>query len=112
MLPKSLDAVKPAFAFAGQIYLSRLSRGHRRALTANMQGFRIRAPEGRGPLATLHQRSFRRICETKHVRLIKVNHIRHIVASLLKALGVLARALETVGKVTVLQHSRRGQART
>ena len=35
-------------------------------------------------------RSFRRICETKHVRLIKLHHIRHTVASLLKALGVPA----------------------
>ena len=28
-------------------------------------------------------RSFRRICETKHIRLIKVHHIRHTAASLL-----------------------------
>jgi integrase len=46
-------------------------------------------------------RSFRRICETKHVRLIKVHHIRHTVASLLKALGVPARDAQVI-----LGHSR------
>jgi integrase len=46
-------------------------------------------------------RSFRRICETKHVRLIKVHHIRHTMASLLKALGVPARDAQVI-----LGHSR------
>lgn len=46
-------------------------------------------------------RSFRRICETKHVRLIKLHHIRHTVASLLKALGVPARDAQVI-----LGHSR------
>lgn len=46
-------------------------------------------------------RSFRRICETKHVRPIKVHHIRHTVASLLKALGVPARDAQVI-----LGHSR------
>ena len=51
-------------------------------------------------------RSFRRICETKHVRLIKLHHIRHTVASLLKALGVPARDAQAI-----LGHSRRPHAR-
>jgi len=46
-------------------------------------------------------RSFRRICATKDVRLIKVHHIRHTVASLLKALGVPARDAQVI-----LGHSR------
>jgi integrase len=46
-------------------------------------------------------RSFRRICEANHVRLIKVHHIRHTVASLLKALGVPARDAQVI-----LGHSR------
>jgi integrase len=46
-------------------------------------------------------RSFRRICEANNVRLIKVHHIRHTVASLLKALGVPARDAQVI-----LGHSR------
>ena len=46
-------------------------------------------------------RSFRRICEANDVRLIKVHHIRHTVASLLKALGVPARDAQVI-----LGHSR------
>lgn len=46
-------------------------------------------------------RSFRRICEANDIRLIKVHHIRHTVASLLKALGVPARDAQII-----LGHSR------
>jgi integrase len=46
-------------------------------------------------------RSFRRICEANDVRLIKVHHIRHTVASLLKALHVPARDAQVI-----LGHSR------
>jgi integrase len=46
-------------------------------------------------------RSFRRICENNDVRLIKLHHIRHTVASLLKALGVPARDAQVI-----LGHSR------
>ena len=46
-------------------------------------------------------RSFRRICEANNVRLIKVHHIRHTVASLLKALHVPARDAQVI-----LGHSR------
>jgi integrase len=46
-------------------------------------------------------RSFRRICDANNVRLIKVHHIRHTVASLLKALHVSARDAQVI-----LGHSR------
>ena len=46
-------------------------------------------------------RSFRSICEANAIRLIKVHHIRHTVASLLKALGVPARDAQII-----LGHSR------
>ncbi len=46
-------------------------------------------------------RSFRRICEANHLRLTKVHHLRHTVASLLKALGVPARDAQII-----LGHSR------
>jgi integrase len=46
-------------------------------------------------------RSFRRICDANGIRLIKVHHIRHTVASLLKALGVPARDAQLI-----LGHSR------
>lgn len=46
-------------------------------------------------------RSFRRICEANHIRLIKVHHVRHTVASLLKALGVPSRDAQVI-----LGHSR------
>jgi integrase len=46
-------------------------------------------------------RSFRRICEANHVRLIKLHHIRHTVASLLKALHIPARDTQVI-----LGHSR------
>lgn len=46
-------------------------------------------------------RSFRRICEDNDVRLIKVHHVRHTVASLLKALRVPARDAQVI-----LGHSR------
>ena len=41
-------------------------------------------------------RSFRRICDQKKVRLIKVHHLRHTVGSLLKDLGVPARDAQTI----------------
>ena len=46
-------------------------------------------------------RSFRRICEANDIRLIKLHHVRHTVASLLKALGVPARDAQII-----LGHSR------
>ena len=46
-------------------------------------------------------RSFRRICEANHLRLTKVHHLRHTVASLLKVLGVSARDAQII-----LGHSR------
>jgi integrase len=46
-------------------------------------------------------RSFRRICDAHGIRLIKVHHVRHTVASLLKALGVPARDAQII-----LGHSR------
>jgi integrase len=46
-------------------------------------------------------RSFRRICEANDIRLIKVHHVRHTVASLLKALRVPARDAQII-----LGHSR------
>jgi integrase len=46
-------------------------------------------------------RSFRRICEAHDIRLIKLHHVRHTVASLLKALGVPARDAQVI-----LGHSR------
>lgn len=46
-------------------------------------------------------RSFRRICDANDIRLIKVHHVRHTVASLLKALGVPARDAQII-----LGHSR------
>jgi len=46
-------------------------------------------------------RSFRRICDDNDIRLIAVHHVRHTVASLLKALGVPARDAQVV-----LGHSR------
>ena len=46
-------------------------------------------------------RSFRRICEDNDIRLIKLHHVRHTVASLLKALGVPARDAQII-----LGHSR------
>jgi site-specific recombinase XerD len=41
-------------------------------------------------------RSFRRICDVNDIRLIKVHHVRHTVASLLNALGVLARDAQII----------------
>jgi integrase len=35
-------------------------------------------------------RSFRRICEANDIRLIRLHHVRHTVASLLQVLGVPA----------------------
>jgi integrase len=46
-------------------------------------------------------RSFRRICEANDIRLIKLHHVRHTVASLLKVLGVPARDAQVI-----LGHSR------
>jgi integrase len=46
-------------------------------------------------------RSFRSICDATGIRLIKVHHIRHTVASLLKVLGVPARDAQII-----LGHSR------
>ena len=46
-------------------------------------------------------RSFRRTRETHDIRLIKLHHVRHTVASLLKALGVPARDAQII-----LGHSR------
>jgi integrase len=46
-------------------------------------------------------RSFRRLCDDNGIRLIKVHHIRHTVASLLKVLGVPARDAQII-----LGHSR------
>jgi integrase len=41
-------------------------------------------------------RSFRRICDNKKIRLIKVHHLRHTVGSLLKDLHVPARDAQTI----------------
>jgi len=41
-------------------------------------------------------RSFRRICDGDKIRLIKVHHVRHMVGSLLKDLGVPARDAQTI----------------
>jgi integrase len=41
-------------------------------------------------------RSFRRICDTNKIRIIKVHHLRHTVGSLLKDLGVPARDAQTI----------------
>ena len=41
-------------------------------------------------------RSFRRICEANDIRLIKLHHVRHTVASLLKVLGVPARDAQVI----------------
>lgn len=46
-------------------------------------------------------RSFRRICDDNNIRFIAVHHVRHTVASLLKALGVPARDAQII-----LGHSR------
>src|SRR5262249_14292660 len=46
-------------------------------------------------------RSSRRICEANDIRLIRLHHVRHTVASLLKALGVPARDAQII-----LGHSR------
>jgi integrase len=46
-------------------------------------------------------RSFRRICEANGIRIIKIHHLRHIVATLLKTLDVPARDAQAV-----LGHSR------
>src|ERR1700730_3035468 len=42
------------------------------------------------------ERSFRRICDNKKIRIIKVHHLRHTVGSLLKVLGVPARDAQTI----------------
>ncbi len=41
-------------------------------------------------------RSFRRICDTKRVRVIKVHHLRHTVGSLLKDLKVPPRDAQAI----------------
>jgi integrase len=41
-------------------------------------------------------RSFRRICDTNKIRIIKVHHLRHTIGSLLKDLGVPARDAQTI----------------
>jgi integrase len=41
-------------------------------------------------------RSFRRICDSNKIRIIKVHHLRHTVGSLLKDLGVPARDAQTI----------------
>jgi integrase len=41
-------------------------------------------------------RSFRRICEAHDIRLIKLQHVRHTVASLLKTFGVPARDAQVI----------------
>ena len=41
-------------------------------------------------------RSFRRICENNDIRIIKVRHLRHTVASLLKDLHVPARDAQAI----------------
>jgi integrase len=41
-------------------------------------------------------RSFRRICDTQHVRVIKVHHLRHTVGSLLKDLKVPPRDAQAI----------------
>lgn len=41
-------------------------------------------------------RSFRRICDDNNVRAIAVHHVRHTVASLLKAIGVPARDAQII----------------
>jgi integrase len=46
-------------------------------------------------------RSFRRICANSELRLIKVHHLRHTAATLLKNLGVPAREAQLI-----LGHSR------
>ena len=46
-------------------------------------------------------RTFRRICDHNHLRLIKVHHLRHTTATLLKNLGVPARDAQLI-----LGHSR------
>jgi integrase len=46
-------------------------------------------------------RSFRSVCDANGIRVIKVHHIRHTVASLLKAFGVAARDAQII-----LGHSR------
>jgi site-specific recombinase XerD len=46
-------------------------------------------------------RSFRRICDSNEIRTIKVHHLRHVVASLLKDLHVPARDAQAI-----LGHSR------
>jgi integrase len=46
-------------------------------------------------------RSFRRICDHNHLRRIKVHHLRHTTATLLKNLGVPARDAQLI-----LGHSR------
>jgi integrase len=42
------------------------------------------------------ERSFRRICDSNQIRVIKVHHIRHTVGSLLKDLGVPARDAQVI----------------
>jgi integrase len=46
-------------------------------------------------------RSFRRICDAKELRVIKLHHLRHTTATLLKKLGVPARDAQLI-----LGHSR------
>ena len=41
-------------------------------------------------------RSFRRICDTNEFRVIKIHHLRHTVASLLKDLHVPARDAQAI----------------
>jgi hypothetical protein len=54
-------------------------------------------------------RLFRRICEANNIRLIKVHHIRHTIASLLKALHVPARYAQVIlgySRMAVTLHAR------
>jgi site-specific recombinase XerD len=46
-------------------------------------------------------RSFHRVCANAHIRAIKVHHLRHTTATLLKKLGVRARDAQLI-----LGHSR------
>ena len=41
-------------------------------------------------------RSFRRICQDNGIRIIKVHHVRHTVASLLKTLNVQTRDAQAI----------------
>jgi integrase len=72
------------------------------ACRARRDAHHWRCPHGRGTISTLMAgRSFHRICEAHKLRRIKVHHLRHTTATLLKNLGVPARDAQII-----LGHSR------